>query len=118
MPRLPEAWALFGWAAASSRAFNMAFFTSESRPSTGRTGRGGTDFEHDNSNSATRITNANPRVIQNIAMISCPAMMYRNGFWVLPGLVVLLVALSACRTSSPDKSTLFEDVSKQVGIDF
>ena len=45
-------------------------------------------------------------------------MMYRNGFWVLPLLVLLLAGLSACKTSSSDKSPLFEDVSKQVGIDF
>src|ERR1700683_2093796 len=37
--------------------------------------------------------------------------------FVLP-LAALLVWLCACKTSSPDKSFPFEDVSKQVGIDF
>ena len=45
-------------------------------------------------------------------------MTYRNGFLVLPFLVLWWAGLSACKTSSSDKSPLFEDVSKQVGIDF
>ena len=44
--------------------------------------------------------------------------MYRNGFWALPLLAFLVLGLLACKTSSSDKSSLFEDVSKQVGIDF
>src|ERR1700730_5253835 len=53
-------------------------------------------------------------------MISCPF----NGAWtvkrvfVLHLAVLLFVCLFACKTSSSDKSFLFEDVSRQVGIDF
>jgi hypothetical protein len=46
-------------------------------------------------------------------------MMYRNGSWVLLSLSLLLfVVLFGCKTSSSSKSSLFEDISKQAGIDF
>src|SRR6202453_4175522 len=52
-------------------------------------------------------------------MISCPAMVYRNGFLVVVCLLVLSFAgLYACKTSSSDQAFPFEDVSQRVGIDF
>ena len=44
-------------------------------------------------------------------------MVYRNGLLVVLS-VLLFVWLLACKTSSAPKSFPFEDVSKQVGIDF
>jgi enediyne biosynthesis protein E4 len=44
-------------------------------------------------------------------------MVHRNGFLVVVS-VLLFVGLLACKTSSSPKSFPFEDVSKQVGIDF
>ncbi len=41
-----------------------------------------------------------------------------RGFFVLPLPALLFLWLFACTTSSSHKSSLFEDVSKQVGIDF
>src|SRR6202167_3352024 len=52
-------------------------------------------------------------------MISCPAMVYRNGFLVVVCLLVLSFAgLYACKTSSSHQAFPFEDVSQKVGIDF
>ena len=54
-------------------------------------------------------------------MISSPfngASRVNRGFFVLPLPALLCLWLFACSTSSSNKSALFEDVSKQVGIDF
>ena len=44
-------------------------------------------------------------------------MVHHNGFLVVVS-VLSFVGLLACKTSSSQKSFPFEDVSKQVGIDF
>src|SRR6202166_2304428 len=54
-------------------------------------------------------------------MISSPfngASRVNRGFFVLPLPALLFLCLFACTTSPSNKSSLFEDVSKQVGIDF
>ena len=54
-------------------------------------------------------------------MISSPfngASRVNRGLFVLPLPALLFLWLFACATSSSNKSPLFEDVSKQVGIDF
>jgi hypothetical protein len=44
-------------------------------------------------------------------------MMYRNGFWVVV-CVLMLLWMFACKTSPLQKSFPFEDVARQTGIDF